>query len=581
MAAVQTVALLSHAQAGGQDLYVSELSRCQPDSAVSYAPAPGTWRLIPYESEGPAGTMIAAPSFINAPDVTLPLECEGWHAVWLGLWDPGFAYDGSPAVKVRLSRETVLRRIYSGASPDSQQATYLREVYFDDADLTGQDLVVGKMNGSVGRSAFLAYVRLAPLSSAEIAQVEADRARTETRNLVAAIDGISYFHHGECTRLEHVLELVEPYRHSDVGKVLWAVTYGDGTNFPSRVQEARFVGAHSRQRHAEGPPANAYISGERQAYESLRAFAAEGVMPQQAAAHYAHSMGLKFDLMFRLGILGDLGLLCLSGNSFVDRHRDLRQVLADGTVLHKASYAFEEVQDFSLALIRDGLRNVDADGVNLCFVRGPHFLQYEEPILTAFQAQHDEDARNVAADDPRLLRVRAEIMTGYVQDVRRLLDEIGEQRGRRLELSVWVWPSEQNVWLGRTPVEEGLDVQHWIREDLLDSVICQEGVDREYMELGAAAGCRFVLFTGYRGDKAMSPQTVTQAYQNGVTDFAYWDIDYVQAYPEQWNWLRRIGHRDEMADWSRYEPKGRLIRLKTVAGIDVEKGLADAVYSGG
>ena len=79
----------------------------------------------------------------------------------------------------------------------------------------------------------------------------------------------------------------------------------------------------------------------------------------------------------------------------------------------------------------------------------------------------------------------------------------------------------------------------------------------------------------------MSPQTVTEAYKAGVSAFAYWDMDAVQIYPGTWNWLRRIGHRDEMASWDRFDPGSRLIRLKKVAGVDVEKGLIDAVYSGG
>ena len=79
----------------------------------------------------------------------------------------------------------------------------------------------------------------------------------------------------------------------------------------------------------------------------------------------------------------------------------------------------------------------------------------------------------------------------------------------------------------------------------------------------------------------MSPATVTTAYAEGVEHFAYWDIDAVQILPYHWNWLRRIGHREEMADWDSYQPKDRLVRLKSVAGIDVDRGLRDAVYSGG
>jgi hypothetical protein len=75
---------------------------------------------------------------------------------------------------------------------------------------------------------------------------------------------------------------------------------------------------------------------------------------------------------------------------------------------------------------------------------------------------------------------------------------------------------------------------------------------------------------------------VTAAYDAGAESFAYWDLDLTQISASQWNWLRRIGHRREMADWPRYNPGDTLnVRLKTVDGVDVETGLAQAVYSGG
>ena len=579
------VAALAAPQAGAEAptlaVYISDLSRCQPTSALSDKARADTWRLLPYASDEVRGTLLYAASFTNAPEVTLPLGTTGWHRVRLGIWQPNFAYDGKTALRVKLSGDAAFRRIHPPASADTQSDTYLREVFFCDADLTGQDLVIGKMNGPVGLNASLAYVKLEPIAPDAVEKIVADRAQTETRNLVATIDGVSYFHYGEYSQPEHVLDQIELYRHSDVAKVLWAVSYGDRTNFPTAVPGAVFLGAQNRSAHVAETGANDYVRGEQQSHRALRDFAERGAVPHALAAEQAHGMGLEFDLMFRLGILGNLGFVDVGGEGFLARHPDCRQLLADGTVLDKASYAFDEVQDFTIALMREALAGTDADGVNLCFVRGPHFLQYEAPVLEVFLKLYDEDARSVPADDPRLYAVRAEFMTRYLEKVHTALAEIGTQRGRPVNLSVWVWPSAQGVWLGGTPMAEGLDVNRWIREGWLDSVLCQEGIDPEYVALGKETGCKFVLFTGYRGEKAMSPASVTAAYAEGVEAFAYWDMDAVQIMPDPWNWIRRIGHRDEVADWETYNPKGRLIRLKSVAGIDVDKGLADAVYSGG
>jgi hypothetical protein len=562
--------------------YLSDMSLCRPAAAHSTRQAAGKWRLTAYKSKVVSGTLLSAASFIAAPEVTLPLDATGWHAVYLGYWHPEFAYDGGMVLKAKFSGDAAFRRIHDDQSPDTQDATYLREVYLDTRDLTGKRLIVGKCNGLLGRAASLAYVRLVPLTPEQTRATASDRARRDTRNLVATIDGMSYFHFAEHTRPEHILEQVELYRDSDVGKVLWAATYGGTTNYPTRVPDATFMGSDAmRARLMPGAGSNDYVRGEKQSHDALRAFAAQGIIPQQLAAEHVHRMGLKFDLMFRLGILGGVGPWSIFPGTFVRRHPECRQVTREGAIVEKASYAFPEVQQFTLSLMREALGKVNADGANLCFARGPHFLLYEQPVLDAFRARFGEDARDAEPTDPRLLQVRATIMTGFVRQARALLDEAGRAKGRHLELSAWVWPSAQRVWLGGTPLEEGLDVKAWIREGLLDSVICQEGVDPDYMELGAESGCRFVLFTGYGGEQAMSPGSVTSAYVAGVRDFAYWDIDAAQLSPGSWNWLRRIGHREEMADWERFGPGTRLIQLTEVGGADVLNGLAGAVYSGG
>jgi hypothetical protein len=291
-------------------------------------------------------------------------------------------------------------------------------------------------------------------------------------------------------------------------------------------------------------------------------------------------MGLRFDLMFRLGILGQLPRQA-DGESVLSLYPGCRQVLRDGSVIEKASYAYPEVQGFMLDLIREVTTVIDADGINLCSVRGPHLLCYEAPILEAFQARYQTDARQVEPQDPRLLAVRAGFMTAFMRSTRKVLDEVGAAKGRRLELSVWVWPGNQNVWLGKTPIEEGLDVKGWIQEGLLDSLICQQGVDADYLRLGEQNHCPFILFPGYHGDQAISPRTLTAGYAAGARHFACWDIDCLQVRPEVWPWLRRTGHPDELEAWDPGAHEPRLIRLHRVDGVDVLNGFADAVYSGG
>lgn len=87
------------------------------------------WQPVPYGSEALSGTLVTAASFVHAPELRLPLGATRWHAVYLGDWHPEFAYDGGLTLKVKLSDAPAFRRIRDDSSPDTQDATYLREVY--------------------------------------------------------------------------------------------------------------------------------------------------------------------------------------------------------------------------------------------------------------------------------------------------------------------------------------------------------------------------------------------------------------------------------------------------------------------
>ncbi|MDO8685114.1 MAG: hypothetical protein Q7J78_00415, partial [Clostridiales bacterium] len=412
-------------------IYLSDMSRCQPDSALAEKLEKGHCMLIPYETDEVSGTMIVAQSFIKAPDVVLPLNVSGWHAIYVGYWNPHYIYDNGTIVKVKLSDDPCFYRIrqYSDLVCNSSRLSSLppcviQEVFFKNADLTGQDIVVGKMNGQFARKACVAYIKLVPLSSEQVEVIRKERARIDTRKLVATYDGLASFWGVERTR-EDIMEWVERYRYSDVGKVLWAVCYGEVANYPSVIGRS-WTDAADRVRLVEGPGTNENIVEQKAIYKNMEELFSKGIIPQQVIAEHVHGMGLKFDIMFRLGITGGLPPT-RNENFFVAQHPEFRQVLRDGTPIEKASYAFPEVRALMLSIIREATQKFNVDGINLCFVRGPHFIEYERPVLEDFKRKYEEDAREVEPTDPRLLDIRAGYMTSFVREARRILDEIGQE----------------------------------------------------------------------------------------------------------------------------------------------------------
>lgn len=582
---------------GKNDCLISDLSRCEPASALSPREHGKRWQLFSYhtqEAEPQSGIMIGAPSHVAAPEVTLPLGVSGWHAISVGFWIPEHDHDGGTAIKVKLDNDPCFTRIGESAdaalgSGPRDGASLLKEVCFKSADLTGRHLVFAKVRGPFAKKAYIAYVRLTPLAQSEVQALQADWARTDTRRIQATIDGISYLFSDEYRAREDILELVEPYRNSDVGKVTWAFCYGDSTNYPSSVG-TYWAGGLKR---VVGPllATSPYSMGAAAAQESLRRFEAKGIIPQAVVAEHVHAMGLKFEAMFRLGIFGHVPprRWGRTDRGFVQDHPQFRLVMADGTPVEKASYAFPEVRAHMLAIIRESAERFDIDGASLAFNRGPFFAAYEQPVLDDFRKEFGEDARTMPLTDPRLQKICSRYLTAFVREVRRVLDEVGAVKGKRLELSVW--------YEGQTPADResyGIDVERWIREGLLDSVVGsvgKTGMDPMIIAAARAQGCRcipgFVCSGGtqHAPPKNLLSNAAKVLYPEGAEGIALWDSDTLTATP-LWPAIRRMGHREEFFALAESPPERPFIALKDVNGCNMETengrfGLGQAAYSCG
>jgi hypothetical protein len=189
-------------------VYFSDMSQCQPSQALSSQPQFGKWHLISYTSDEVSGTMAGAASYNNAPELTISLNLTGWYAVYLGYWNPGFDDDGSLILKAKFTGDVAFRQLHEFGSADTTQATYLREIFFENADLTGKNLVFAKASGLRGAKLYFAYVKCVPLSQAQITAIELDRARTDTRNLVATMDGMSFYHYSQYATIDQVKEQI-------------------------------------------------------------------------------------------------------------------------------------------------------------------------------------------------------------------------------------------------------------------------------------------------------------------------------------------------------------------------------------
>jgi hypothetical protein len=565
-------------------VYVTDMSRCGPQAALSPNVQTDRWQVIPYETIGgpQRGKMLSAASFVNAPDVTLPLGINGWHDIYVGYWNPHYTYDGGTTVKIKLDNDPCFTRIQEPEPVIDYNGTHIKEALFKAADLTGRTLQLGKVRGPFAQKANIAYVKLVPLSAQQVAELQADRARKDTRILQGSVDGTSYFGANEYLTKEQILELVEPFRYSDVGKIIWSINEtGIKLNYPSKIGDSYAA----QQTIPITSTPNSYIAYEKTAHESLKTLLGKGVIPEAVASEHLHSMGVKFDIMFRMTIAGGMPPCRDVENCYVRKHPQLRQLQADGTPIEKVSYAFPEVQKLVLSIIREAAEMFDVDGVSLGFVRGAEFTGYEQPVLDDFRKEYGEDARKVGFGDPRMRKIRYRYLNTFVHDVRQALDEIGKKKGKRLELSAWIRAMREDP---NYDINRGMDVEHWMRQGWLDSVLAMGGSPNPAMVAAAKANkCKFIAVT--EGADPFSPSVGSNLakrwlseYALGVDGVALWDIDGNKDVPTGWPTLRRAGHRKELeAAAAKPVPPLPTIRLKSIGGLDVNQGLREAVYSGG
>jgi len=311
------------------------------------------------------------------------------------------------------------------------------------------------------------------------------------RRLILNDDGHGGFYGGTLNSDEALRRWPQAYRGTHLWIYQWGVMLGTKVNYPSQVAELCGEGA--------GKALEQVREGDRRLYELLVRLRREGVDTLACVAQGCHEAGLlcyatiRMNPCYHLKSAGwpDESMARFYNSRFWWEHLDCRVCLKRETEGPKAyaalSYAFPEVRARWLAIIREVLQR-DVDGVDLDFLRHPPFFGYDKPLTTAFAKRYGADPRKLPDDDPRWLDLRCEIMTGFLRDVRRAVDEAGKQKGRPLGISARI---DQ-----RYGKQLGLDVGRWMREGLVDILeVGQHGMGGYTLDLepfvkqAAGTGC--------------------------------------------------------------------------------------------
>ena len=138
----------------------------------------------------------------------------------------------------------------------------------------------------------------------------------------------------------------------------------------------------------------------------------------------------------------------------------------ENAIRHGIDYKFPEVRAHMLAIVFELFERFEVDGIELDYMRHPGYFRPEEALANRY------------------------LMTDLIRRIRQRMDEVGEERGRKLDLLVRVPPTLYDSKRG------GLDVEAWIEEGLVDVVVAGGGFMpfempiQEFLAAAAGTDCQ-------------------------------------------------------------------------------------------
>ncbi len=475
-------------------------------------PKPGAWRLIDYETELFSGRFLQA-SDRQAAVLTVPLDCDGWHAVSIGIAGTGVKR-GPASIEVRLDGDEHWQYLRAEGWID-----YVEEPWII-ADLTGRSLQVRfPQQGRGPVLARLCSVRAVPVRDEHVRELAAEQPRPPM-----------FIHDSAVAEpgAEAIERLFRPYAGSAWTSGCYGVCGADCVDYPTEVGNINGQDAWDAE---EG-----YLGS----YDVVTRMMAQGLDPLQVAIDSAHGAGLALIVYLRVQLWTCEPPLDHQFRSrFYAAHPEYCCVEADGVADHsKLSVAFPEVRGQLNGIMRESLER-GADGVSLCFARGFPLVRYEQPVLDRYRERYGGDARELDDRDERLRAVWAEITTEWIREIRELLDGFGpSERYERRKLALIAGPDME--WC----LGYGIDVGAWGRAGLVDVVApYPRGIERredigellvdgvgQYAKAMEGTDVELVPSLGSFADHAMTVRELrTRAdgcYRQGATGLSRWDTDH-------------------------------------------------------
>lgn len=429
-----------------KEIIFSDLgSLCQPQAHISPVRALGKWNAVYYETAEVKGTLLAALGESFPEDVHLSPKLTGWYRVFVGI--PACWSSGSRSVlNLQMTKDQISTQFSHQAQPYFARQQ-IQEAFWRCADMTDQEILIHKYPEGKALDAVVAWLRFVPMDEAEVEAFRKDQERKDTKRIYATNDmhGMICIHGFRIA--EEWRSVIDDYDQSD-------------TEWFSFEDIRAFV---------NGPAATGTWETSafpRDVDKRVQRFYQESyTLPMlKEVVDYGHSKGLKICSSLRMGAWGMEFPFdqCYFDNQFFKNHQHFRCIDRDGDPISTMSYLFPEVQEYIIGHLLDTAR-LGVDAVELIATRGIPYLLFEKPFMDAFAEKYREDPRTLPFDDPRVMELRCELMTGFFRRVRQALDETCGKGKVRLHLRC-LFSLYDNRYIG-------IDVERLAREGIIQGII--------------------------------------------------------------------------------------------------------------
>ena len=409
---------------------------------------PDKWEVVPYETAEISGSLLVASEMSEPAPVTVDPALTGWYKIYACMTE----LSASNHIDLRLTDDEFPTTAAPGklnryalwiASENAEEALWKC------ADMTGQKVEISKVKNGIPHTANLFWLRFVPMSDEEVTAYLEKKNDLSRKTMFAHMDGD--FHGNDNATTPHgYCKALYAMKDSDVGIVTMEVI-NDLVDYSA---------------HGKGYAPRTVGTVRRMEYMRELSEKHEEVYPVQIA--YAHENGMKLFAGHRMQ------LSCFAfpleqpifAIPFVSEHPECRCIARDGRAIDFLSYGYETIQNFMIGNILESARQ-GFDGVHLIFDRGQHLL-FEAPVKERYEKKYgvNADFYRLPLSDERLIDIKSEILTEFLQKLRRALNDYAAANGKKpMQIYMTTYFSKEDALL------DGFDIERFAKAGVIDGFV--------------------------------------------------------------------------------------------------------------